>query len=88
MDLKSKKILIAGAGISGIGAAALLGKAGIPAAIYDGNEALDQKAVVAKLPEGMGKWIRRWSGDESAGHWQLRTKEPLQTFQKVCSVQE
>ena len=53
MDLKSKKILIAGAGISGIGAAALLGKAGIPAAIYDGNEALDQKAVVAKLPEGM-----------------------------------
>ena len=53
MDLKSKKILIAGAGISGIGAAALLGKAGIPAAIYDGNEALDQKAVVAKLPVGM-----------------------------------
>ena len=53
MDLKSKKILIAGAGISGIGAAALLGKAGIPAAIYDGNEALDQAAVVAKLPEGM-----------------------------------
>ena len=33
MDLKSKKILMAGAGISGIGAAALLGKAGIPAAI-------------------------------------------------------
>ena len=53
MDLKSKKILIAGAGISGIGAAALLGKAGIPAAIYDGNEALDQAAVAAKLPEGM-----------------------------------
>ena len=47
MDLKSKKILIAGAGISGIGAAALLGKAGIPAAIYDGNEALDQAAVAA-----------------------------------------
>ena len=38
MDLKSEKILIAGAGISGIGAAALLGKAGIAAAIYDGNE--------------------------------------------------
>ena len=31
MDLKSEKILIAGAGISGIGAAALLGKAGIAA---------------------------------------------------------
>ena len=53
MDLKSKKILIAGAGISGIGAAALLGKAGIAAAIYDGNEELDKEAVAAKLPEGM-----------------------------------
>ena len=42
MDLKSEKILIAGAGISGIGAAALLGKAGIAAAIYDGNEELDK----------------------------------------------
>ena len=53
MDLKSEKILIAGAGISGIGAAALLGKAGIAAAIYDGNEELDKEAVAAKLPEGM-----------------------------------
>ena len=51
MDLKSEKILIAGAGISGIGAAALLGKAGIAAAIYDGNEELDKEAVAAKLPE-------------------------------------
>ncbi len=49
MDLKSKKILIAGAGISGIGAAALLGKAGIPAAIYDGNEALDQAGGCSKI---------------------------------------
>ena len=53
MDLKSEKILIAGAGISGIGAAALLGKAGIAAAIYDGNEELDKDAVAAKLPDGM-----------------------------------
>ena len=53
MDLKSEKILIAGAGISGIGAAALLGKAGIAAAIYDGNEELDKEAVAAKLPDGM-----------------------------------
>ena len=57
MDLKSKKILIAGAGISGIGAAALLGKAGIPAAIYDGNEALDPVSythLIAFSPEVTG----------------------------------
>ncbi|MFR8999701.1 MAG: hypothetical protein ACLVIY_03975 [Anaerobutyricum soehngenii] len=40
MDLKSKKILIAGAGISGIGAAALLGKAGIAAATMMGMKNL------------------------------------------------
>ena len=33
MELQDKKILIAGAGISGIGAAALLAKAGVTAAI-------------------------------------------------------
>ncbi|MBR0381489.1 MAG: UDP-N-acetylmuramoyl-L-alanine--D-glutamate ligase [Eubacterium sp.] len=53
MDLKDKKILIAGAGISGQGAACLLGKAGISADIYDGNPNLDEDAVRAKLPEGM-----------------------------------
>ena len=51
MDLKSKKILIAGAGISGIGAAALLGKAGIAAAIYDGNEELDKEAELGEFKE-------------------------------------
>ena len=50
---KDKKILIAGAGVSGIGAAALLGKSGIRAAIYDGNENLDTEAVKQQLPEHM-----------------------------------
>lgn len=50
---KDKKILIAGAGVSGIGAAALLGKSGIRAAIYDGNENLDTEAVKQRLPEHM-----------------------------------
>ena len=53
MELQDKKILIAGAGISGIGAAALLAKAGVTAAIYDGNENLDKEAVSGKMPEGM-----------------------------------
>jgi len=51
--LKNKKILIAGAGVSGLGAARLLGQAGCEAAIYDGNENLDTEAVRKQLPEGM-----------------------------------
>lgn len=51
--LKNKKILIAGAGVSGLGAARLLGQAGCAAAIYDGNENLDTKMVKKQLPEEM-----------------------------------
>lgn len=47
------KILIAGAGISGMGAARLLGEAGMGAVIYDGREDLDRESVKAQLPEGM-----------------------------------
>ena len=53
MDLKEKKILIAGAGISGIGAASLLGAAGYAATIYDGNEQLDTERIRSQLPQGM-----------------------------------
>lgn len=51
--LKNKKILIAGAGVSGLGAARLLGQAGCAAAIYDGNENLDTEMVKKQLPEEM-----------------------------------
>lgn len=51
--LNGKKILVAGGGISGIGAAGLLHKAGYPAAIYDGNPNLDPEALKEKLPQDM-----------------------------------
>lgn len=51
--LEGKKILVAGAGISGVGAAALLGKKGLDAAIYDGNVNLDKEAVKERLPKKM-----------------------------------
>ena len=35
--LEGKKILIAGAGVSGVGAAKLLGRAGYHAAVYDAD---------------------------------------------------
>ncbi|MGN0292418.1 MAG: Mur ligase family protein, partial [Lachnospiraceae bacterium] len=44
MDFK-KKVLVAGAGISGIGAAQLLLKLGAQVVLYDSNENLDQEAV-------------------------------------------
>ncbi len=49
---EGKKILIAGAGISGIGAAGLLGRAGCKLAIYDGKEDLDTGALRAQMPAG------------------------------------
>ncbi len=53
MDLTEKKILIAGAGVSGIGAAQLLGRAGLSATIYDGNVDLDKESIRSKVPENM-----------------------------------
>jgi len=48
MDLHNKKILVAGAGVSGAGAMSLLSKNGIRAGIYDGNINLDKEAFLAK----------------------------------------
>ena len=48
MDLKGKKVLVFGAGKSGIGAADLLGSVGAQTIIYDGNENLDKEAVLHK----------------------------------------
>ena len=44
MDLKGKKVLVFGAGKSGIGAADLLGSVGAQPIIYDGNKNLDKEA--------------------------------------------
>ena len=48
MDLKGKKVLVFGAGKSGIGAADLLGAVGAIPVIYDGNENLDKESVIHK----------------------------------------
>ena len=51
MDLKGKKVLVFGAGKSGIGAADLLGSAGAQPVIYDGNADLDKKRFYIKQTE-------------------------------------
>ena len=59
MDLKSKKVLVFGAGKSGIGAADLLGSVGAQPVIYDGNADLDKEAVLHKTNEGTQIQVQR-----------------------------
>ena len=49
IDLKGKKVLVVGSGISGIGSATLLEKQGAFPVIYDGNEKADEAEIRAKL---------------------------------------
>ena len=54
MELKGKKVLVFGAGISGIGAARLLLDASAEVILYDGNEALSEADIRSRLPENQG----------------------------------
>lgn len=52
MDLKGKKILVAGAGKSGQAACALLAHIDCVIGVYDGNTELDKNIILKQLPEG------------------------------------
>ena len=52
MSLKDKKILVAGAGKSGIGSVNLLLKTGATVALTDGKTDLDQDALFKKIDQG------------------------------------
>jgi UDP-N-acetylmuramoylalanine--D-glutamate ligase len=49
MKLEGKRVIVAGTGISGIGAAKLLLAAGIETVIYDGNEKLEKTAIIERI---------------------------------------
>lgn len=49
MDLRDKKVLVVGSGISGIGAVELLNSAGAECILFDGNAALDPKQIRDKF---------------------------------------
>lgn len=57
MELKDKKVLVFGTGLSGIGAAALLYKKGAELIIYDGNMKTNPEQVKEKLGEGISARI-------------------------------
>ena len=52
MDLKQKKVLVVGSGISGIAAADLLTKQGASVLLYDGNDKLSKEEIKKKLADG------------------------------------
>lgn len=52
MDVQGKRIIVVGAGISGIGAVRLLMHTDAQIIVYDGNESLTEADICAKLPEG------------------------------------
>lgn len=49
MDMKNKKVLVFGSGISGIGAGKLLEQIGASVVLYDGKETLDKEVLKAQL---------------------------------------
>lgn len=49
MDMKNKKVLVFGSGISGIGAGKLLEQVGASVVLYDGKETLDKEVLKSQL---------------------------------------
>ncbi|MBO5292705.1 MAG: UDP-N-acetylmuramoyl-L-alanine--D-glutamate ligase [Lachnospiraceae bacterium] len=52
MDVRQKKVLVVGSGISGIGAADLLTRQGAGVILFDGNDKLDVEEIRKKLQNG------------------------------------
>lgn len=51
MELKDKKVMVVGTGISGIGAVKLLNKVGAEVVLYDGNEHMTESEIQSKLED-------------------------------------
>ena len=53
MEMKEKKVLVFGSGISGEAAAGLLLREGAHVILYDGNENLDSQEIEKKIKESL-----------------------------------
>ena len=53
MEIKGKKVLVFGSGISGESAAGLLLRKGARVILYDGNEKLDAEDIIGKIRENL-----------------------------------
>lgn len=65
MELKEKKVIVIGGGISGIGAVLLLSQTGAQILLYDGNKNLRKEEIKAKLPKDCFVTIQigEWNAD-------------------------
>ena len=73
MDLKNKKVLVIGTGISGMGAAKLLCSEGAIPIFYDENEKIKPEEVQGKMPEGVSGEVIIGSLPESIKDWNWAT---------------
>ncbi|MCR5834917.1 MAG: UDP-N-acetylmuramoyl-L-alanine--D-glutamate ligase [Lachnospiraceae bacterium] len=77
MELKNKRILVAGSGKSGIGAVSLLQKIGADITLYDGNSALTEEIVKEKLDNADGvKFVFGELSSEVIGNIDLMVLSP------------
>lgn len=76
MELKGKKVLVAGSGISGIGAAKLLYKLGADVILYDGNEALTKETIDEKLEDSQAEIVIGKMTKELASQCDLMVLSP------------
>lgn len=53
MELKNKKVVVVGTGVSGVGMVALLMRVGADIVVYDGNEKLTSEDVMKRMPQGV-----------------------------------
>ena len=84
MEVKGRKVLVFGAGISGIGAAGLLEANGADVILYDGNEKLDPASLKEQLGEKKrrGRTDRKTAAgdDHQSGYGSVKSPVCPQTF--------
>ena len=76
MKLQGKKVLVAGTGISGIGAAKLLINVGADVTLYDGNTSVTQEMINQKMDGASVKTIIGEMTNETAGSFDLMVLSP------------
>ena len=63
MDIREKKVLVFGSGISGESACRLLLGEGAEVVLYDGNDRLDRKEILEKISPAEGQHVEILLGE-------------------------
>ncbi len=76
MELQGKKVLVAGTGVSGIGAARLLMEVGADVTLYDGNTSVTREKIIEKMDGAEVKTIIGAMTQEMAAEYELMVLSP------------